>query len=167
MPDLTPNLDYNASAPMDQKSPVSVKVDPDKPPGVRVLDFVPSPRKLREMENAGPKSEPELGPHREGVVVDPSADFIPYEETVKRQEAQKKRIVEVAKRIYGEKRALILEFDRARKVVKNMTKGERENPKTREQKRALKIVARGHPMPKKRAIELAKRRIHAEIRQRM
>lgn len=166
MPDLSPSLNYDAIPPVDEKAPIHISVDPDKPPGVRIVDFKPSPSKQREIDAyVARDKEPE--PHRSDIVVEPNATFISREKMDERLESRRVKILEIARRIYKEKKSLILEWDRANNVHKNMTTNEKDNPSNKEQTRALKILDRGHPMTKKRAIELAKKQVHQELRSQM
>lgn len=165
MPDLSLNLNYDAMTPINEKAAVSISVDPDRPPGLRLTDYKPSARKAAEM--AAREAAPvESQPHREGVIVEQNATFVPRKVMDKRLSKRKAEVLKIAKRIYAEKKPQRMEYQRALQIFRNMTKNEREEPANKNQRRALKIIERGDPMSKEKAIEMARKQLRQELAKR-
>ena len=172
MPDLSVAhavaLDYeaNAGAMMDEKAAIVITVDPDKPPGARIKDFVPSPAKAKQIAETKARLEglePERQPHRHGVVLEPNGTFIHYTEMDKVKKKRNARMLEIAKKLYNERKAERVLYMQSLKLTQNSTTKEKEDP-NKKLNRALKIVKRGHPMTKKKALEIAQDQIVKEMR---
>ena len=164
MPNL--NLDYEASVPgtePESRLPVSVS-SPDMPLSMRSprdQDYIPNPnaetprRTTPKRSSEGPRS----AVRRIRLM---GRDYIGHKETEKRSAHHTSRIQELAKTIYGKHKKVRADYKSAQEMVSASSQEELANP-DESLARAMRIVVRGNPMSKKKAIAEARADIESKI----
>jgi len=175
MPDLETDiasavsLDYNASVDMNDRAPISITVQDDgsgtgtaKPPGVRLRDYIPGSARAAKIAGRPPRVL-ESQPHRRGIILERDGTYISGSEMRKRKDKRHGRMVELAKKLYREKKVEIVEYLASLNATQRATAEEKVEPK-KKMRRALKIVKLGHPMTKKMAMDKAREMIEKQLR---
>lgn len=146
-------LNYEASVPISERAPFSVKVDPNKPPGDRFKDFIPK-------NVAIPTVKADDSVKRKNFMRAPvsryETDYIAPEESASKRQTEKAQIIEIAKELYGNQAAKRETYKQAEKFLES-TDG---NEHSTEAERARKIIARGKPLTKQEALEQATKQFY-------
>lgn len=150
-------LNYDASVPgIDdggKSAPFVVKVDPNKPPGLRFKDFVPKEAQAPPTKPTDVIARKQAQQYRRPVARY-GDDYISGNDSAARRKNEKSKIMELAKEIYAANAKHRKVFQQAEKMVSSASKSDLQNPDA-ELQRALKIVKRHKPMTKEDAVSQA------------
>lgn len=103
-------------------------------------------------------SEPKIIVDMERVKTEPGAEYRTKEEQRALDKKRNERIRKVAQQLRENKAADIERYQEAAKLWRSASEDQRENP-NEALAEARAIIEKGHPMTKKRAIELAKNEV--------
>lgn len=165
----SPSLDYDASVPMDEAAPITVKhVELVK----SFEDYTPPPGLLesKEMKEEGERHKQRVAamnnfstldePHlpvvkgQGGHLIE--MDFMGSEEYKSHKAQADKAIRDLAKQLYDSEEEYRDEWRKAKELVDSTPKKELENPTSKELRFALKLLDRTPPITKREAVERAK-----------
>lgn len=119
-------------------------------------DYRPGKTKIEKIiQSRTPKAKPQRI-----VVVPGDVDYYTPEQSAKIREARGAKIKEIAKEIIDQKAKMILAYNKAKKLVEAAKKEDLSNP-SEELSAAIKIVKKGAPLTKEKALELAEEQLAA------
>ena len=138
------------------RAPFSVEVGAGEPMGDNFADYVPGDGKERATES--PTNIIDVS----SVVVEQGVDWRSGKDSQKVAKDRKAKVTELAKSIYSSSKTAVSRYEQACKIVNTASEEDLADPDDRLQK-AQRIMDRGQPMTKKKAIELATQKVNRSI----
>ncbi len=151
-------FDTDASVPFDDAQPVALSVaqNPNMPDAPAMgEDFIPNPNRKRPPRKPAPPPPPRM--RYENV------EFRTHKDQRAVEKKRNARTVELAKQIYGTRKAEVDRFEKASSMFNGSTIEQRANP-TPELAEAMVVMERGRPMTKARAVEQARKEVAGQER---
>ena len=138
------------------RAPFSVEVGAGEPMGDNFADYVPGDGKERATES--PTNIIDVS----SVVIEQGVDWRSGKDSQKVAKDRKAKVTELAKSIYSSSKTAVSRYEQACKIVNTASEEDLADPDERLQK-AQRIMDRGRPMTKKKAIELATQKVNRSI----
>ena len=164
-----PDLNLNAHVPVSgeplvseglpsaiPRAPFSVEVGAGEPLGDNFTDYVPGDGEQRATE--APTNIVDVS----SLVVEQGVDWRSGKDSQKVTKDRKAKVTELAKSIYSSSKTAVSRYEQACKIVNTASEEDLLDPDKRLLK-AQKIMDRGRPMTKKKAVELATQKINRSV----